>query len=684
MIREVMIKMSRATEVKLTPQKYRADIDGLRAVAVLMVVGYHAFPEWIAGGFIGVDIFFVISGFLISTIIFQNLNASSFSFSGFYDRRIKRIFPALMVVFSACLVLGWMVLLPGEYRQLGKHVAGGSGFVSNFVLWHESGYFDNVSDTKPLLHLWSLGIEEQFYIVWPFLLWFAWRLRINWLALIAIIASISFALNIQAVHADTASDFYSPQTRFWELLIGSTLAYAIQYWQNAGARVKDSLNDWLGRLVDAREEIINCSRLCNMVSLVGVLTIAVALMLITKNRGFPGAWALLPTLGAALTIAAGSHAWVNRKILSNPVLVWFGLISFPLYLWHWPLLSFTRIVQGESPSIYVRVAVVLLSMLLAWLTYVGIEKPIRFGTGGRLKTASLLILMCTFFGVGLVVDGGDFVSRSQNISALQYFDFRGYPKPENESIDSKYKFGTLGDDGKNKIVLLGDSHSEQYRNTFSSLIKSENFKGRRLPQIMYSLDYLGPADLLRVSDQILIDNTISVVIISNFWALTYGSEKINYAVRCCGTALGGSVGGDAQHGPLTIEQMNLIDRQLERAASSLVKSGKKVYFVLDNPFGEELAPKGMVSRSFLSGVQIKLTLLPKSKSILRGEPMRSRIVDIAKKSGADIIDPHDYLCGREDCPAMSADGTPMYKDYDHLSLYTAKHLVHYFDFLVPR
>lgn len=158
----------------LTHPKYRPDIDGLRAVAVLSVVIFHAFPDLIPGGFIGVDVFFVISGFLISTIIFKSLSTDNFSFTDFYARRIKRIFPALFVVLLVTYGLGWHSLLADEFRQLGKHIAAGAGFVANLVFWSEAGYFDNASETKPLLHLWSLGIEEQFYIVWPLLLWLAW------------------------------------------------------------------------------------------------------------------------------------------------------------------------------------------------------------------------------------------------------------------------------------------------------------------------------------------------------------------------------------------------------------------------------------------------------------------------------------------------------------------------------
>ena len=212
-------------DLELTHPKHRADIDGLRAIAVLSVIGYHASPRWVVGGFIGVDIFFVISGFLISTIIFENLQRDSFSFIEFYSRRIRRIFPAFIIVLATCFAVGWFLLFPDEYKQLGKHIAGGAGFISNFILWKESGYFDDAADTKPLLHLWSLGIEEQFYIVWPLLLWAAWKRNINWLTITVVIAVISFVLNIIIGKSDSVADFYAPQTRFWELSVGSLLAY---------------------------------------------------------------------------------------------------------------------------------------------------------------------------------------------------------------------------------------------------------------------------------------------------------------------------------------------------------------------------------------------------------------------------------------------------------------------------
>jgi peptidoglycan/LPS O-acetylase OafA/YrhL len=377
--------------------KYRADIDGLRAIAVLSVVGFHAFPGWVRGGFIGVDIFFVISGFLISTIIIGSLKRNAFSFIEFYSRRIKRIFPALALVLLACFTFGWFALLADEYKQLGKHIAGGAGFLSNFILWKESGYFDNAADTKPLLHLWSLGIEEQFYIVWPLLLFVAWKSRLNLPAIIVVLAVISAALNIRDVQGDIVAAFYSPQTRFWELLAGSILAYI----------TLDRKNDVSGRKFEepvstagapAREPLGIALR--DLQSVFAAALIAAGLFLITREDKFPGWWAMLPVGGTVLIISAGPQAWLNRTILSQRVVVWFGLISYPLYLWHWPLLSFTRIVEAELPSRETRIGIILLSVLLAWLTYRFIEKPFRFARHTIPKTFFLLALMVAVGGAG--------------------------------------------------------------------------------------------------------------------------------------------------------------------------------------------------------------------------------------------------------------------------------------------
>lgn len=445
---------------------------------MLSVVIYHAFPKFIRGGFIGVDIFFVISGFLISTIIFGSLERNSFNFIEFYSRRIKRIFPALLLVLTASFVFGWFALLADEYKQLGKHIAGGAGFISNFLFWKESGYFDNAAETKPLLHLWSLGIEEQFYIVWPLLLWLAWKKRFNLLTITILVAVISFALNISKVHSDAVAAFYSPQTRFWELLVGSVLAYMTMHRRSLSPKFKHKLDMWLGQIIYAQAPEANGKTLHNVQSLLGAFLILAGLLIITKERHFPGWWAVVPTLGALLIISAGVHSWFNRVVLSNRVLVWFGLISFPLYLWHWPLLSFVRIIESGTPSRQIRIAAVLISIALAWLTYKFIEKPIRFGKHGKAKTITLFLLMIAVSCAGYNGFKNDGFSQSHTYQKI--IKRKGFEHAFGPSLswyEGKQDWLFLGNSYDNTVAKLklaivpSDSEIEATKEIFSNISK---------------------------------------------------------------------------------------------------------------------------------------------------------------------------------------------------------------------
>lgn len=390
-----------AEEEILTHPKYRPDIDGLRAIAVLSVLGFHAFPELVHGGFIGVDIFFVISGFLISTIIFKSLASREFSFLEFYSRRVRRIFPALVTVLVVAFVCGWFVLYPDEYRQLSKHIVGGAWFFSNFVLWRESGYFDNSADSKPLLHLWSLGIEEQFYIVFPLFAWLLWKGRLNLLTWVVLGGLVSFLLNLRDVSHDAVRTFYMPQTRIWELLEGCVLALLVMDTSGRVGRMEKAAERMLNRMFyREKADVMPAITLFNVKAWIGALLIVVGLWKITKEMHFPGKWALLPTVGAVLLIWAGPGAFLNRWVLSNRVLMWVGKISYPLYLWHWILLSYLYILAAEMPPVAVRAGALAVAVVLSWLTYRLIEMPLRFGGSGRRKTLLLMALMVSVSIVG--------------------------------------------------------------------------------------------------------------------------------------------------------------------------------------------------------------------------------------------------------------------------------------------
>jgi peptidoglycan/LPS O-acetylase OafA/YrhL len=466
-----------SVQPRLSHPKYRPDIDGLRAIAVLSVVAFHAFPGWMKGGFVGVDVFFVISGYLISTIIFENLDRNTFSFAEFYARRVRRIFPALLLVLAASYTFGWFVLFAGEYMQLGKHIAAGASFISNIVLWNEAGYFDNSAETKPLLHLWSLGIEEQFYIVWPLFLWLAWRFKFNLLAITALIAILSFYLNVAGVQKDAVAAFYSPLTRFWELLCGSVLAWVSLYKSGALAAGMAKLDGWLSSAICRERPEADGMALLNLLSLFGLFLVAVSVWQIDKELRFPGKWAIVPVLGAVLIILAGPKAWVNRKVLTNKVAVWFGLISFPLYLWHWPLFSFARIVEREVPGPHILIAAVFLSIVLAWLTYKLVERPLRLGNHGNIKVVALAVLMSFvgFVGYNTYIGNGLGSRNRPNISM------------DEEAIKEdreKYWAGSLENNfagAATKILVYGDS---QGFDIFKSLRNDENL-GVKIFQISH-------------------------------------------------------------------------------------------------------------------------------------------------------------------------------------------------------
>lgn len=376
--------------------KYRADIDGLRAIAVVAVLVFHAFPDVLRGGFVGVDVFFVISGFLISTIILQNLEQNRFKFSDFYVRRIRRIFPALSLVLASCFAFAWFTLFGDEFKLLGKHLMGGVGFVSNLVYWNEAGYFDTAADTKPLLHLWSLGVEEQFYILWPVLLWLGWKLKRNLFHVVCLVALLSFVGNLVGVQGHPVATFYSPLSRFWELLGGGILAYQNLHkpkW------LRDLTQESATKILSAGQLGAHSTRIRDTISILGLLMIVVACCLLDKTFLFPGYWALLPVLGAMGLIVAGPGAWANRVILSSRPMVAIGLVSYPLYLWHYPLLVFPRVLLGETPIWQVRLAALLMALLLAIFTYAIIERPLRFS---RYKRASVSVLLVFMGLIGLI------------------------------------------------------------------------------------------------------------------------------------------------------------------------------------------------------------------------------------------------------------------------------------------
>lgn len=376
---------------------YRADVDGLRALAVTGVIAFHAFPSTLPGGFVGVDLFFVISGYLITKIIVDSLQSENFSFVEFYVRRVRRIFPALCLVLFASLALGWLILLPDEFKQFSKHLAAAATFLSNFALLREAGYFDAAADTKPLLHLWSLGIEEQFYIFWPLLLWSMWKARQKLLLVVSVLAVASLIASIALTTYRPNAAFYLPVSRFWELGMGGILAITA------------------GKLsVPARISL--------PLSIAGLTAILVAFLCITPQVQFPGWIALLPTAGGAALIAAGPKGWLNRQLLCSRPWVYLGKISYPVYLWHWVLLSFASISAIGHLGPMTRVVLVAASLILGSATFHLLEQPIRrAGMSVKPLVVAMLVILA---GSALVYvkDGFKGSSPPDQLAILNYYE----------------------------------------------------------------------------------------------------------------------------------------------------------------------------------------------------------------------------------------------------------------------
>ena len=416
---------------------YRPDIDGLRAVSILLVVGYHAQPWLVPGGFIGVDIFFVISGFLITRIILSQLKANTFSFIEFYARRIRRIFPALIVVLAVTYLIGWFVLLPDGFAMLGESIAAGVAFVSNLFQLGQVGYFAPDAAENPLLHLWSLGIEEQFYIFWPpaLLLVFGSKRRVMWTAAIA---AASFGVSLLIFFGYKDWSFYSPIPRAWELLAGGIVAY----YTGPPEREKPRF---------AQRE--------NVLAMLGVAAITVAAITLNKDSSFPGLYALLPVLGAVLMIVSPG-SWVNRTFLSNRPMVLIGLISYPLYLWHWPLLSYLGIVRNGAPNVVEIWVVVLVAVALSWLTFRFVEIPLRRQKNAAPKLAFGLVAVGIAGIVTVIASGFEFrfPREIRDIARLAPHSNAGFrDKCFLDTPGSEFNSGCIEPGDKPLMLLWGDS-----------------------------------------------------------------------------------------------------------------------------------------------------------------------------------------------------------------------------------
>lgn len=618
--------------------KYRSDIDGLRAVAVVAVVLFHAFPTIMPGGFVGVDVFFVISGYLITGIIAGDLRGGTFSLVDFYAKRARRIFPALVVVLIATLMAGWFVLLADEYALLGKHTAGGAAFVANLVLMLEAGYFDISAKYKPLLHLWSLGVEEQFYFVWPALLIGLTYLKRPLVAAAVIVGVCSFVYCIYLTQSNLNEAFYLPHSRFWELMAGAFLALA------PGRRFTSLLAQ-------------------NTASLAGLALIGAGILFIREDWLFPAPAALAPVAGAALIIWAGPAAFGNRWVLGNPVARAVGLISYPLYLWHWPLLSFPAIIQSGDTERSVRIAAVVAAFILAAATYWLIEKPVRRANNLRMTALLVTVALAGVFAAGLYIYRSEGLPERPMIKQIEVaqLDFAGaiWKYTQNDLCKERYPldgvenygwwFCMLSQDAAPTVLLLGDSFANHH---YAGLIASPAFEGETIlsigtcePSMMSANDLkpqaetYSPCTLARKLDQqTLIDKIIA-------------TSPLDLVIV---------------DGLLREVTEDYIDR-LDARLSAVAASGAKVVVMLPH-LRSAYYIRGCFDRP-LKALTVTCEV-PASEAAALKEALRP-LVERISQAHPEIafFDPNSLFCGPEVCSFVK-DERPLFRDdSDHLSIF---------------
>ena len=610
---------------------YRPDIDGLRAFAVLSVVLFHAFPEFLPGGYSGVDVFFVISGFLISGNIWRDLRGNRFSFLDFYARRIRRIFPTLILVLLACLLGGWFLLFADEFKQLGNHAMRAAAFLSNFALWRESGYFDVRAELKPLLHLWSLAIEEQFYIVWPLVLLFVWRFTTRPLTVLVTLFGVSFGWNLHISQVDPIHDFYSPLTRFWELILGSMLAVAALQSPVAPSLLWRRVLAWLG--------------------LAFLLT---GIVRLDNHLSYPAGWALLPTLGAAMVLwAKGADPFIEN-FLTHRLSLWVGRISYALYLWHWPFFSFARILEGQTPSLSIRCLCILLAFVMAYLSTRYVEFYFRNPIHSRIKVVILTSLMALVGTLGYFINQTKgFPQRSiHHESIVMHPGEIGHDAFHQAFINTYFQcqdsrlLKDAGDwkgikrcfqshiDRPIQMVLLGDSHAEHLYLGLAKQLPNTNLayygKGA-LPSIHHPQYQV-------IFDALLSDRNVNTVLLNALW---HGRMK--------------------EPTPGFEFESEMID-----TIQALMRAGKKVVLI-DDIFYFDFDPQRCKFVRPLGAAT--LCEYPRHLADQQAGVYMDALKRIVSQSGASgLIEIRDVLCNAQSCAMVSGD-TMAYRDNNHLSVH---------------
>ncbi|MCL3881745.1 acyltransferase family protein [Marivita sp. GX14005] len=645
---------------------YRPDIDGLRALAVLPVVLFHADVSGLSGGFVGVDIFFVISGFLITSIIHREIAAGTFSIRRFYERRARRILPALTVVMAATLALGYWLLMPSEYEDTARAAISASLFVSNILFWTETGYFSPGIYDQPLLHTWSLAIEEQFYIFFPPLMMLLAAFRRGALRWIAALTILSFALSALTTQMRPDMGYYLLPWRAWELGVGSLIALSI-----ADMRFSRKVLEVMG--------------------FVGFGLIAYAVFIFDKTTVFPGAAAMIPVAGAALLIVAGKERdTLSFRLLSLAPLVWIGLISYSLYLWHWPVIVFYQQITLDRPDLAGCLIVFSVSILLAWASWAFVERPFRKPVGrglagwelGRpeyvlgagvlsVPALSLIILQSAGLPGRLPAEAVRLASFSQDRHpSLRDCTARwdAWRAPSDPCL-----FGASGDAGPD-IAIWGDSHAA----ALLPEVEAAAIRNQR------RLAYLSRSGCLPVPDTERLDgktgrcneygtgaldylirtDSIGTVILVSRYAMASRGYLTDYGLA--ERDWGPTVFADAQTGrwPEDRRLERLMDK-FDSTVARLRAAGRDVVIVYPVPEIGHKVPETLAKLS-LHGRTPERFGLSQAAFDARNADVIAALDTISARYDAERIVPHDALCSEGHC-AVIRNGIPLYYDDDHLS-----------------
>ncbi|MGE8188084.1 acyltransferase family protein [Pseudomonas sp. NPDC086278] len=629
---------------------YRRDIDGLRAIAVIAVVLFHFGVPGFTGGFVGVDIFFVISGYLITSIIWNQRQAGRFSFADFWARRARRILPALFVMIIAVLAVGWFLLAPKDYEELGRSVRYQVMFVSNILFMRQDGYFDVASDLKPLLHTWSLAVEEQFYIVFPLLLTvLASRLKHWRLALFGVLL-VSFGLSVWAVVHHPEKAFFLLPMRAWELLAGAMLAVAPR-------------SQW--RLTQAGAQLI---------SAVGAGLILLAVFCYDKSTPFPGAAALLPTLGVVALIWSNGHRQtLVGGLLASRVLVGVGLISYSWYLWHWPVFVFASYASVDEPGPFDIGALILLSLVLGYLSWRFVETPFR---ERRLLAGRRQILIAA--GVGVLVLGlagqalrwTDGLPARLSAQALQYAKGKEW-RPElmrcladDKTPDDKLfcHYGTPAPTAS-KALVWGDSHATALIPVFD-----DGARKHGVSVILASSPGCIPVEGLeydktcarfnRRVESALEPQAVGDVVLVARWSLyLYGDVKGD---------LGHVLRDSRGHYDRADAEQRLADG-LRATVRQLRDGGHRVWLVKEAPL-QQFSPPYRLSRLAMLHRPTDGEGLAVAEHFKRQAFISQLFAQIAAaNSGVTVIDPAPLLCADGGLCRTELDGHSLYTDDNHLS-----------------